>query len=199
MKLMGSNILLPFSTRTEVSFPENCKEQRKQKPYFLPFQMGQAGADVFSCPDDFIAINQLRLCGEKLNDGNTLEDYRLNSIVKDNWNGPLVVAVRTDELLVGRASVSSECCDKTNVFFNIIEPNRTCRDFGAVESSLPDLCSIFVCGNGYPPADGYYCGVGSCNIFGCNCDLGCVYGDARKNFKRRFGSPIYVLQLNHRF
>ena len=63
---------------------------------------GQAGADVFSCPDDYIAINQLRLCGEKLNDGNTLEDYRLNSIVRDNWNGPIVVPVRTDETLVGR-------------------------------------------------------------------------------------------------
>uniref|UniRef100_A0A182TB73 Uncharacterized protein n=1 Tax=Anopheles maculatus TaxID=74869 RepID=A0A182TB73_9DIPT len=38
----------------------------------------QAGVELFSCPDDFIAINFVRLCGERLNDGSLVADASIN-------------------------------------------------------------------------------------------------------------------------
>ncbi|XP_062538544.1 uncharacterized protein LOC134206829 isoform X2 [Armigeres subalbatus] len=63
---------------------------------------GTAGVEIYNCPDDFIAINYLRLCGERLNDGATTEDYTRNSPVTDDSGGPLVVGVRSNDATVGR-------------------------------------------------------------------------------------------------
>jgi len=41
----------------------------------------QAGAGVFNCPDDYIAVNGVRLCGEKLNDATTNIDFTVNAPV----------------------------------------------------------------------------------------------------------------------
>lgn len=49
-------------------------------------------------------------------------------------------------------------------------------------------CEMKLCGNGKPPCGGLiptYCGVGSCNIFGCNCDGGCIPGDAFESLSQR--------------
>lgn len=42
---------------------------------------GQAGADVLNCPDDYIIVNGLRLCGYKLNDGSMISDFTMNAPV----------------------------------------------------------------------------------------------------------------------
>lgn len=42
---------------------------------------GQAGAEVFDCPDDYIVVDGIRLCGYKLNDASTIFDYTKNAIV----------------------------------------------------------------------------------------------------------------------
>lgn len=42
---------------------------------------GQAGVDISGCPNDFIVINGVRLCGEKLNDGSLEEDFTKNAPV----------------------------------------------------------------------------------------------------------------------
>ena len=42
---------------------------------------GQAGAEIFSCPDDYIVIGGIRLCGDKLNDGSLIEDFTMNAPV----------------------------------------------------------------------------------------------------------------------
>lgn len=41
----------------------------------------QAGAGVFNCPDDYIAVSGVRLCGEKLNDATTNIDFTVNAPV----------------------------------------------------------------------------------------------------------------------
>ncbi|EAT40169.1 AAEL008087-PA [Aedes aegypti] len=77
---------------------------------------GTAGVEIYNCPDDFIAINYLRLCGDRLNDGATTEDYTRNSPVLDDSGGPLVVGVRTNAESVGRGfklRYRQEICQKT--------------------------------------------------------------------------------------
>ncbi|XP_067616098.1 uncharacterized protein [Eurosta solidaginis] len=63
---------------------------------------GQAGAGIFNCPDDYIGINQVRLCGERFNDGTVIDDFTQNAPVKDVAAGPIIFPVRTDEEYVGR-------------------------------------------------------------------------------------------------
>lgn len=48
-------------------------------------------------------------------------------------------------------------------------------------------CQIRLCGDGKPPSGGLiptYCGVGSCNIFGCDCNGGCIPGDALESLSQ---------------
>uniref|UniRef100_A0A182MV88 CUB domain-containing protein n=1 Tax=Anopheles culicifacies TaxID=139723 RepID=A0A182MV88_9DIPT len=62
----------------------------------------QAGVEIFSCPDDYIAINYVRLCGERLNDGSLVADASVNKPVTYSSAGPIVIAVQTDQSTVGR-------------------------------------------------------------------------------------------------
>ncbi|XP_044762650.1 uncharacterized protein LOC123319783 [Coccinella septempunctata] len=64
--------------------------------------MGQAGIETFDCPNDYIIINGVRLCGTKLNDGMTNPDLTVNAPVTDNSLGPIVIQVRTNGSAVGR-------------------------------------------------------------------------------------------------
>ncbi|KAL9890252.1 uncharacterized protein ACN427_009326 [Glossina fuscipes fuscipes] len=63
---------------------------------------GQAGAGIFNCPYDFIAINQVRLCGERFNDGTDNEDFTMNALVRDVAAGPIILPFRSDNMYVGR-------------------------------------------------------------------------------------------------
>ncbi|XP_030374215.1 uncharacterized protein LOC115623811 [Scaptodrosophila lebanonensis] len=63
---------------------------------------GQAGAGIFNCPDDFIAINSVRLCGERFNDGIEYDDFTMHATVKDIAAGPIILPFRTDAEYVGR-------------------------------------------------------------------------------------------------
>ncbi|AJP09058.1 hypothetical protein F8203_gp092 [Heliothis virescens ascovirus 3f] len=69
---------------------------------------------------------------------------------------------------------------------------KHCSDFGADYNPLDQsygrntyegMCKIKVCGDGRKH-DGYYCGRGPCNMFGHNCDGGCISGDAAASFKQ---------------
>ncbi len=98
--------------------------------------------------------------------------------------------------------VQSECCDKDIVVFVNLNETKSCSDYNNAQGTgvycdvlggLPNLCMIYVCGNGLPPAS-YFCGVGDCNIFGCNCDFGCIPGDRNENFSRQYGKEVYVVR-----
>lgn len=62
----------------------------------------QAGAEIFGCPDDFIAVNYIRLCGYKMNDGAQSINFNLNEPVRSYMNGPIVLPVKTNNNTVGR-------------------------------------------------------------------------------------------------
>ncbi|KAH8324991.1 hypothetical protein KR074_002246 [Drosophila pseudoananassae] len=63
---------------------------------------GQAGAGIFNCPDDFIAINSVPLCGERFNDGRETDDFTMHATVRDTAAGPIILPFRTDAEYVGR-------------------------------------------------------------------------------------------------
>lgn len=85
-------------------------------------------------------------------------------------------------------SINCDCCKRTHIYFHT---HGECSEFGA--EPLLYLCQISACNDGLSH-DGNYCGRGSCNIFGCNCDNGC-YGDQHTNavdaFKHRYGSRVF--------
>ncbi|XP_017038932.1 protein Diedel-like [Drosophila ficusphila] len=74
---------------------------------------------------------------------------------------------------------NAECCRETEeVIFKIAKGD--CNDVKGI-GYYRDECQIYVCANGSPVV-GTYCGKGSCNIFGCNCDGGCLTGNWSQSF-----------------
>ncbi|KAM7362316.1 uncharacterized protein ACRADG_013081 [Cochliomyia hominivorax] len=63
---------------------------------------GQAGAGIFNCPDDYLGINQVRLCGERFNDGTDNEDFTIHAPVRDVAAGPIILPFHSDDEYVGR-------------------------------------------------------------------------------------------------
>ncbi|KAH8288666.1 hypothetical protein KR054_007490 [Drosophila jambulina] len=56
-----------------------------------------------------------------------------------------------------------------------------------------NICEVNICGDGVA-RKGAYCGQGPCNIFGCNCDDGCLTGEWSESFKEKnqhHGIKIY--------
>lgn len=53
-----------------------------------------------------------------------------------------------------------------------------------------NLCWMKACGDGFNPEKDFperlYCGVGLCNPFGCDCDGGCIPGEAWAGYAKRF-------------
>lgn len=88
----------------------------------------QAGVEIFSCNDDFISVNSIRLCGERLNDASRVDDLTLNAIITDSSNGPIILPVRTNDAYVGRGfriRYKQELCQPVEVAENAAgESNR---------------------------------------------------------------------------
>ncbi|KAG4077894.1 hypothetical protein HA402_013828 [Bradysia odoriphaga] len=97
--------------------PEFCTIQYTNiiGKFELPFQLvnvdldgtsvipsGQAGAEIYNCADDFISVNGIRLCGDKLNDGSVTDDFTISAPVADYSAGPIIIPVRTNDAVVGR-------------------------------------------------------------------------------------------------
>lgn len=97
------------------------------------------------------------------------------------------------------------CCGTKTIAFEYFNGNNSCSDFGghthrsyirsqdyqvAMSANvLNKFCEATICGNG-KPTDGYYCGNGPCNIFGCNCNGGCISGDHESEFKRLYHNQV---------
>lgn len=82
--------------------------------------------------------------------------------------------------------VHSECCYRFTFQFRNNNENNQCtgdnvQQVGWVGRSR--ICSKSVCGDGKPPGKGFFSGISSCNVFGCNCDGGCVPGEGKPAFK----------------
>ncbi|XP_017110789.1 protein Diedel [Drosophila elegans] len=84
---------------------------------------------------------------------------------------------------------NAECCTTVaKLDFNIT--NGVCGQVNAIPTRRG--CTITVCGDGKALV-GSLCGRGPCNIFGCNCDDGCLYGSYGESFlarNRRFDIHI---------
>ncbi|KAL1129025.1 hypothetical protein AAG570_013557, partial [Ranatra chinensis] len=84
---------------TEYPFEINNVDPDDGTPTIPP---GQAGAEVFNCPDDYITIGGIRLCGQKLNDASVQIDFTKNYPVTDTSQGPFIIGVRTNGAFSGR-------------------------------------------------------------------------------------------------
>lgn len=95
-------------------------------------------------------------------------------------------------------NISSECCYSSEFKFQLSD-NDCCTDFGGARKwysffASSNICTIKICGNG-KRSEGIYCGAGSCNIFGCNCDGGCISGDSKRNFKTLYKKTKYLKEI----
>ncbi|XP_044251652.1 LOW QUALITY PROTEIN: protein Diedel-like [Drosophila takahashii] len=78
---------------------------------------------------------------------------------------------------------TAECCtSKEEVTFRL--DRGDCEDVRGSET-IPSTAKITICADGVAQV-GTYCGRGSCNIFGCNCDGGCLEGDWTHSFVQRY-------------
>lgn len=86
-----------------------------------------------------------------------------------------------------------ECCKVPSTPIKFKTLRKSCHLYGA-ENTLKlgksnviridkKICRIETCNDGRPVTKGVYCGQGSCNIFGCNCDGGCRDGNQLKLFQ----------------
>lgn len=92
---------------------------------------------------------------------------------------------------------SSDCCGSTFILFKI-GPKDQCKHY--LESTKyywDNVCHNYFCGNLSKPT--FCCGVGSCNIFCCNCDGGCIKGDIRQSLEDQFGSNITIINRKGEF
>ncbi|KAH8398522.1 hypothetical protein KR215_011112 [Drosophila sulfurigaster] len=84
----------------------------------------------------------------------------------------------------------SDCCTKTNVMFEI-KKGDTCQNY---HKSIPifytNYCVNRLCGD--LSTNSQCCGVGTCDVFCCNCIYGCKKGDVGKELKKLYGNNITI-------
>lgn len=86
--------------------------------------------------------------------------------------------------------VKGDCCHKTNIIYKL--KSGGCDRIKGGARDPYKRCIIAVCNDGVYH-DYFYCGKGPCNIFGCNCDDGCIHGGSKsalENFKEKYGHML---------
>ncbi|XP_016976952.1 protein Diedel [Drosophila rhopaloa] len=78
---------------------------------------------------------------------------------------------------------NAECCNVVGKL-EFIVIGGTCGQVNAKKTR--NGCSLTICANGMPLV-GTFCGVGSCNVFGCWCRGGCHKGNYAESFLQRNG------------
>lgn len=76
--------------------------------------------------------------------------------------------------------VSADCCSPIKIEYFCMDP-----------PFLRNNCNVKICKDGLP-VSGFYCGLKSCNIFGCNCEGGC-----RTNSEDKWESAIGLFALDN--
>lgn len=100
--------------------------------------------------------------------------------------------------------INAQCCKPYLVSFKTI--NENCEFFGAyndfyqstigLRSDNSKQCVIRLCGNGELISERNYCGKGFCNRFGCNCNEGCIEGNAVTNFQTLHENDVYNVMIH---
>ena len=96
--------------------------------------------------------------------------------------------------------VESECCKKD--IYIVYEP-KDAYDCSDIEDGSPantyflPKCIVLVCGDGRNHR-GTFCGIGSCNFFGCNCQDGCHRGDSKialEHIRKNYANKLTLSRL----
>ncbi|EDW18912.2 uncharacterized protein Dmoj_GI11819 [Drosophila mojavensis] len=88
-------------------------------------------------------------------------------------------------LVLQAPDASAVCCAEAKVVkYKVL--NGQCAAIRGQRSDDGN-CVIKICGDGRP-LRGTYCGRGSCNLAGCDCDGGCLPGDWEKSLSTGVGS-----------
>lgn len=88
------------------------------------------------------------------------------------------------------------CCYRKEIIYTSKTRERCDYIPGSFKDGKIDgeyRCRITVCGNGQPPRRGIFCGVKSCNMFGCLCLNGCVPGNAYSSFLERHHQNVSMV------
>lgn len=120
-----------------------------------------------------------------------------------------LILILTSALLLQLISeVTPSCCMKYTVVFALPTGETNCDKYGHTPTAITLLshvhnlakeihdiikrshCIVKLCGDAIDRS-GMYCGNGSCNALGCECDGGCVPGDVEDEFKSRHGFNAY--------
>lgn len=103
------------------------------------------------------------------------EHFELKQLKKFKMNKVAIIAiVAFFTIVINENQVDADCChNKFTVHHKCSVPMRPHESVEFTRNGNLH-CSSVICpdGLGLVPLD-HYCGVGSCNIFGCNCDGGC--------------------------
>lgn len=114
-----------------------------------------------------------------------------------------IIALFSIMLITHQHLTQAKCCIKQTLIFDTRNPSDDCDAFNATESyrrfsifypKKTTACLISVCGDGKPPGEGIYCGDGKCNVFGCDCDGGCVPGNHLQSFEKLHKDKIKYLR-----
>lgn len=84
--------------------------------------------------------------------------------------------------------IQSECCRaKLKLYYTI--KDGTCADVGGRLRTRGTGCQITICADG-KVLQYYYCGKGSCNALGCDCDDGCRTGEWKQSFLTNYHQKV---------
>lgn len=113
------------------------------------------------------------------------------------WHKLISLQLLLFTLFAWQQQCNAECCRPTSVSFDPINITSTkCSDYpGGKKAAFWTLaeCETNLCGNLLSPSP--CCGVGNCNVFCCNCNLGCL-GEVGKSVLTEFKDK-YSLTLKN--
>ncbi|KAK4878123.1 hypothetical protein RN001_010629 [Aquatica leii] len=97
---------------------------------------GQAGAEIFSCPDDYIIMNGVRLCGERLNDGSITMDFTRNAPVTESSRRPSNESTCSLNVPFGTEDLTQITSISSSLSSGILEKSRSLVNISKVQKQL---------------------------------------------------------------
>lgn len=121
-----------------------------------------------------------------------------NILESDMWHNLLSLQLLLLALIAWQDQCNADCCYSTTITFSLKDSTKQqCTDFpGGKKTIVSKLeCKTKLCGNLDVPTP--YCGVGSCNVFGCKCKDGCL-GEKGKTaleaFQKQYGKQLGIIK-----
>ncbi|KAH8398430.1 hypothetical protein KR215_001934, partial [Drosophila sulfurigaster] len=87
---------------------------------------------------------------------------------------------------------NSDCCTKIKVRFKIKKGDDCHNYHKSYKVIFSKQCTKRLCRD--LSANSPCCGVGSCDVFCCNCDGGCLQGDIAEQLDKLYGNNITLVK-----